>query len=283
MPPALRPPVLKIGGSLITDKACEGVFREDCARRIALEIKRYGMPLFLVHGTGSFGKPLARGFGYMDGLLSRDQAAIVSHVEAVLDDLRGRFLRVLRAAGVAACSVAPSVLFGTRGGSLCRCAAAPLRRLVKTGICPVLSGGIVPDEEAGFAVLSSDAMASRIAVELAPCRLVLATDVPGLIDPDARTPSPEVLSEGDPRISAWITRALDDVSGGMEGKLTAGFAAARAGAEVHLVDGRIRGRLLRALHGSDVISTRLLAQPAASRGAVCQPDIRSGSARPATG
>jgi glutamate 5-kinase len=258
MPPSLQPPILKIGGGLITDKACEGVFREDLARRLAEEIRTYGAPLVLVHGTGSFGKPLARRFGYMDGLLSREQASIVARVEAVLDDLRARFLGVLRGAGVAACSLAPSALFGTRRGILSWCEAGPVRTLLDSGICPVLSGGIVGDLDAGFAVLSSDAIAARLAVVRAPCRLVLATDVPGLIDPHARSPSPEVLTEGDGRVSAWVTRDPDDVSGGMEAKLRAGFEAARGGAEVHLVDGRIPDRVLRALEGHAVISTRLV-------------------------
>jgi glutamate 5-kinase len=265
MPPGSSRPILKIGGSLITDKAREGVFREDCARRLAQEMKAYGMPLLLLHGTGSFGKPLARRFGYMNGFLSREQSSIVCHVEAVLDDLRGRFLRVLRDAGVAACPLAASGLFRTHRGIPISCEAGPVQRLLDSGICPVLSGAIVADDDAGFAVLSSDAMAARLALTLAPCRLVLATDVPGLTDPEARKPSPDVLTEEDRRISAWVKRAPDDISGGMEGKLKAGFEAARGGAEVHLVDGRVPGRVLRALQGSAVISTRLLPRNGLSR------------------
>jgi glutamate 5-kinase len=264
MPAFARAPIVKIGGSLITDKAREGVFQEECARRLAEELRAYGMPLVLLHGTGSFGKPLARRFGYMDGFLSRAREAIVNEVEAVLDDLRARFMEVIRAAGLAACSLAPSALFCTQRGVISSCEAGSIGDLVESGICPVLSGGIVADDDAGFAVLSSDTMAARLAVTFAPCRLVFATDVPGLLDPDNRTHGPDKVFDGDPRIARWVRRMPDDVSGGMEGKLRAGFEAARAGGEVHVVDGRIPGRLLRALAGGDVISTRLLARPEGS-------------------
>jgi glutamate 5-kinase len=255
--------ILKIGGSLITDKAREGVFREDCARRLAEEISAFGRAVLLLHGTGSFGKPPARRFGYMHGLLSRDQAAIVSQVEAVLEDLRGQFLRVLRGAGVASCPLSPSALFSTRRGALSWCEAGPVVRMLTHGICPVISGGIVADEESGFAVLSSDVMAARLALALTPCRLVLATDVPGLIDHDAGSTAPNVVTENDSRLLARIERRADDVTGAMEGKLKAGFEAARGGVDVHLVDGRVPGRVLRVLDGTDVVSTRLVAHPPA--------------------
>ncbi len=163
MPGSAGTSVLKIGGSLITDKTREGAFRDDCARRLAEEIRAFGRPLVVLHGTGSFGKPLARRYDYMDGLLSREQAAIVSRVEATLDELRARFLQVLRAAGVESCALSPAALFCTRRGTPSWCEFRPVERLVDAGISPVISGGIVPDEAAGFAVLSSDVMAARVA------------------------------------------------------------------------------------------------------------------------
>ena len=59
---------------------------------------------------------------------------------------------------------------------------------------------------------------------------------------------------------ALLIRADDgDVSGGMAGKLRAGLAAARAGIDTLIVDGRVPGRLAQTLAGYEVPVTKLRA------------------------
>ena len=51
--------ILKLGGSVITDKSAPvGVARINVIDCIAQQIALYGHPIILVHGTGSFGHPL---------------------------------------------------------------------------------------------------------------------------------------------------------------------------------------------------------------------------------
>src|SRR5664280_2708581 len=59
-----EPVILKLGGSVITDKgACEGVVREADLLRIAREVSEFRGKMIIVHGAGSFGHTYARKYG----------------------------------------------------------------------------------------------------------------------------------------------------------------------------------------------------------------------------
>ena len=64
-----RPIILKIGGSVVTDKDGELAAKTEVINRIAEEIKRADIDnLILVHGGGSFGHPTAKKYGIKEGL-----------------------------------------------------------------------------------------------------------------------------------------------------------------------------------------------------------------------
>ncbi|MCE9671356.1 hypothetical protein LY474_26470 [Myxococcus stipitatus] len=247
--------VVKLGGSLLTDKASECVFDLSAALRLAGELARAGGPVVLLHGTGSFGKPPARRHGFADGFLPSGKASVVSEVESLLDDLRARVMNALRAQGVVACGLNASALFETDGGAICRCETWPIQLLVERGLVAVISGALVVDRSRGFAVCSSDAIAATVAARLGARRLLFATDTPGVMHREGG--EERLLPE---LTEAWgdtVARPEDDVSGGMDGKVRAGFEAARAGVPTFILDGRVPGRLLQALRGEEVPGTWL--------------------------
>jgi len=56
--------ILKIGGSVLTDKSREGKLNRKEVARIAREIASGDVKsLILIHGAGSFGHPIAKKFG----------------------------------------------------------------------------------------------------------------------------------------------------------------------------------------------------------------------------
>ncbi|MCR3883118.1 MAG: uridylate kinase, partial [Methanothrix sp.] len=58
--------ILKIGGSVLTDKARLESARFEVVERIAAEIAGAGEGLILVHGAGSFGHIHAKNFGLVE-------------------------------------------------------------------------------------------------------------------------------------------------------------------------------------------------------------------------
>jgi glutamate 5-kinase len=248
------PTILKLGGSLITDKRGDTAFAPASMHRLARELAASRAPLVVLHGTGSFGKPPARTYGYLDGHLPRNRVGVVAHVDGLLAELRAHVLSALRAADLPALGLDPIAVFRHRRGALEVRDLGALEAVLERGAVPVLSGGFLDDED-GFAVGSSDAMAACLAIALGAPRLWFATDAPGVVGEDG-APIGE-LRDCD-RAAAQAVRADDgDVSGAMAGKLRAGFEAARAGVETAVIDGRVDGRVADALAGRLVPCTRL--------------------------
>ena len=52
--------IIKIGGSVITDKKKESFFKQEISDNIAKEIKKTDKKYIIIHGAGSFGHILAK-------------------------------------------------------------------------------------------------------------------------------------------------------------------------------------------------------------------------------
>jgi isopentenyl phosphate kinase len=252
------PTVVKLGGSLITNKDKPATFYWERAERLAKEISQYREPLVLLHGTGSFGKPPAILHRYLDGFVPRTKAWIVAEVSALLHELRSHMLNTLVRAGVPAFNVSAASIFETRNGEIVTCHSSALFALLNRNLVPIISGDFVVDSCKDFAACSSDAMASKLAVQLTASRLLFATDTPGVMDyASFEANLIEDMKPNDARLGS-INPLSDDVSGGMHAKLRAGFDAADSGVETLILDGRVPDRLISALLGERVIGTRLL-------------------------
>lgn len=86
-----KPIVLKIGGSVITDKSGELAARTEVINRISEEITKANVKkLAIIHGGGSFGHPTAQKYGIKEGLREEIQKvgfAETHHVMTVLNGL----------------------------------------------------------------------------------------------------------------------------------------------------------------------------------------------------
>jgi isopentenyl phosphate kinase len=51
--------ILKLGGSIITDKTKECTFKQEIVNKLAKEIKKAKKEIIIVHGAGSYGHILA--------------------------------------------------------------------------------------------------------------------------------------------------------------------------------------------------------------------------------
>ena len=73
-----EPVILKLGGSVITDKAADqGIVREADLLRIAKEVSEYRGKMIIVHGAGSFGHTYAKKYGLDMGF--DPEGVIITH------------------------------------------------------------------------------------------------------------------------------------------------------------------------------------------------------------
>ena len=255
--------VLKLGGSVVTHKDKPYTPHIGNIIRLAAEIAHASaQPLVVVHGGGSYGHPLATEYRIAEGYREPRQLAGFSETPQAMVELNGLIVRGLLEAGVPAFSVSPSSFLATEGRRITGMDLQVVEGLMESGLVPVLFGDAVHDTQQGFAILSGDQLAVKLATGLGAERLVLGSDVDGVFTADPKLDEGARLirefSLSDQGGEAEIGDALDtDVTGGMQGKMVEAAEAVEGGIEVLLVNATVEGRVGAALRGENVIGTVL--------------------------
>lgn len=226
-----------------------------CAREIA----GVNRPVIVLHGTGTFGKPPALKYGYLDGRLGRERRAVVAEVSSQLAQMEASVLTCLQAAGLHPFRLPVVSLARCFGARVRLTGTALVADLLARGMTPVIGGNFALDED-GFMVYSSDSIAVDLAIAMQAESLVLATSAHGVYRNFGR--DEEIfphLCPGDVASIDSVDAATHDVSGGMRKKIVNGLRAAQQGIPTFIVDGRIPGNLLRTFSGTPLSGTRLRA------------------------
>jgi isopentenyl phosphate kinase len=218
--------VLKLGGSVVTDKAGDCAIRTDRIAACAGEIsRRPEVPIVLVHGAGSCGHPQAYRHRLDRGIPPGDVAGIPETHSAVVR-LNAAIVGALRAAGREAVGIHPLGHCIAAHGRLRDPDWRPVELLLSLGVTPVLHGDVVMDTARGASIVSGDQIVVSLARALSPDRVGLATDVPGVLGPDGAVV--ERIRRGNAGVFARGSRNTD-VTGGMGGKLAELLALADEG------------------------------------------------------
>lgn len=252
--------LVKLGGSLVTDKASdEPRVNEELVRGLAEELaSAEPRPTVLVHGAGSYGHRIVRDAGIHRGLADTASMLAMGETQRLQYELDSQLARILMAAGLPVMPVQASAMAVMEAGELRSLDVAAIREMVSWGLIPLLYGVPAIDREQGCAILSGDLLAPWIAAALDIPRVIHATDVDGVYEgdpnrePDARRV--DHIHRGNwARVRKRLMGSHNvDVTGGMGGKIGALLADAREGQITRIVDGRIPGRLTAALAGENV-------------------------------
>lgn len=252
--------VVKLGGSLVTDKA-SAELSVDVAlvERLAREIAGAGTrPLVLVHGAGSFGHRIVARTGIHRGLSGDESLLAMGETQRLQHELDNVVAEVLLAAGLPVMPVQASASAVMEAGVLRRMDVAAVREMVERGLIPLLYGVPAVDTVQGCSILSGDQIAPYVARHLGIPRLIHVTDVDGVFDADpAAEPGARRIDRVDRHNWDQVRvrlcgSASVDVTGGMAGKVESLLVWARQGLSSRIVSGRVPGRLAQALAGQDV-------------------------------
>ncbi len=258
---------LKLGGSLITDKARTRTARPDAIRRLTDEIAQArrdapGLRLVLGHGSGSFGHMEAKKYGTADGVNSSEDWRGFTAVWNAADQLNRIVTDALAAGGVPAVRIAPSSCAILEDGRLAEMPVAPVGSALDAGLVPVVYGDAVFDRTRGGGIASTEMVFAHLAHTLHPQRILLAGLERGVFED---YPAREVLL---PRIRAaeWekvrsklAGSAHTDVTGGMLSKVRemVELILREENLEAVIFSGEVEGNVWRALLGEVVEGTRL--------------------------
>jgi isopentenyl phosphate kinase len=259
-----RPIFLKLGGSLITDKAVPRTPRLEVLHRLAQEIVEAkeahpDLQLLLGHGSGSFGHVPARQHGTRQGVRSLAQWRGFADVWREANALNRLVVDALSDAGLAVVAFPPSASVTACDGQVAIWDIAPLQAALTAGLLPVVQGDVIFDTVRGGTILSTEELFVYLARILQPARLLLAGIEPGVwpVYPPGVEASAGFIPEITPANFADILPALSgaqatDVTGGMASKVRQMLALVQAqpGLEVLIFSGQKPGLLRQALVGA---------------------------------
>jgi isopentenyl phosphate kinase len=253
--------LLKLGGSLLTDKGRDDTDRPEVLARLAGEIAAVlAEPdpprLVLGHGSGSFGHAAAAKSGIAAGLGSPERLRGVVATRERAVELHRRVVAALTQAGALPYSIAPSsalVLADGRGVSV---HLEPLRLALDAGLLPVVYGDVVMDRRQGVAIASTETVFQALADAGLPIAKALwAGATAGVLDESGQL-LPTIAVDASHRAEAAAgASAGTDVTGGMRHRLAAVLDLARRGIPSVIFDGQVPGRLAEALRGRRVPGT----------------------------
>jgi isopentenyl phosphate kinase len=262
--------VLKLGGSLVTDKSKAYCLRERVLKTACAEVRECrdaGLfdRLLVVHGVGSFGHPPVIEHKLYKGFIDKGQLMPISRTQSKVNELRAKISACLQDEGLPVNYLHISSIATATKGKITRLDVEAARGWLEIGMVPVLGGDMVQDTAMGFSVGSGDQVAALLAKEFKASHLVFATDVAGVYETDPKsTPDARILSE----VSLSAMGAVDlshgkgDASGAMRGKLASVAMLEpelRQGMEMAIMSMMHPGNLRAFLEGKQVQATRIRA------------------------
>ncbi|MBU0494151.1 MAG: isopentenyl phosphate kinase family protein [Chloroflexi bacterium] len=250
--------LVKLGGSLITDKTQPFTPRPAVLARLAAEIHEAldtTGPLVIGHGSGSFGHVAAARYRTHEGLVGPDSVRGWAEVHDAAARLNRIVVGALLEADVPAVSVPPSAGCVAVNRRITRWELAPLRRLLDAGLVPVPYGDVVPDGAQGCAIASTEELFWYLSTAFPVRRVIMVGRVDGVLRGDGQLVQTLTANGFEELRENLVGAAGVDVTGGMLQKVEYLLALAARGVPGLILNGNVPGRLRDALLGEDVTGT----------------------------
>lgn len=244
--------IIKLGGSIITDKEGKFEFRKETANRLAREIKEVlekekGKKLIIIHGGGSFGHAAAKEFGIEDALGA-------AKVKKAMHELNLYVLEALTSAGLPAITFQPSMVFEAENGKVKKANLNYIKAALVADCIPVLYGDVFANKH-GFFIVSGDEMAYYLGRQLKAKNVFFVANIDGVFDEKGEVIK-EINRKNYKKILDFIKDNEKDVTGGMRKKVEAMLKISKLGINVAIVNGSRKNELRKALGGERLRGTR---------------------------
>ncbi len=156
--------ILKLGGSLLTDKSTPYKLREKVLKAVAVEIKEcieleLIKSLVIVHGVGSFGHPPVLKYNLHKGFRNKNQLVSMSKTQQIVNEFRKTIASTFLKEGVPINLMhASSMVVGNKMVIIDH-AFNSLKGFLSLGMVPLIGGDMMYDKSMGFSVCRGDQIA----------------------------------------------------------------------------------------------------------------------------
>jgi isopentenyl phosphate kinase len=251
--------LIKLGGSLITDKSKPFTLRKEVLKRICKEIhearKERKLSLIIGHGGGSFPHTSAAKYQTQKGYINKKSKKGFSLVQNDASKLNRLVVHELINSEENAVSVQPSSSCIADKGRIVKWDLEVINKMVKDDYIPVVFGDTSLDKTKGCCILSTEEILSYLARKLGGKKIILAGKVDGALYTNGK-----LINEITPKNFGKIKKYLygsdgTDVTGGMVLKVGLMLELTKKGIKSIIINGMVKGNLKNALLDKKVKGT----------------------------
>src|SRR5579883_1649394 len=240
--------LIKLGGSIITNKEKPLTPNRNAIRKIASSLRNVKEPIIIVHGGGSFGHYWSVKYD-MHTKPQRHQPKGVAAVKNSMVDLNRIVLELFFESGLNPyCLITSDFMIGNKPNTK---KVKEIPKIAKTGLIPISYGDAMWFGKNKFYILSGDKIMGILSKLLRPRLVIFVTNVDGVY---ADMKSKRLLNEITKEMP--ITSEVKmDVTGGMSRKIKEAFAISKNGINVFFVNGNHPKRITNAINGKSFEGT----------------------------
>lgn len=251
--------IIKLGGSVITDKSKKSLFKTEIMNNLSKEIKKANKNCIIVHGAGSFGHILAKKYNLNNGFKKKDQLGGFSKTLQMVQVLNSYVLKSLNKNGINAISIAPHSILKLKNHEIHKINFEIFSDFLNNNFVPVTFGDVVLDEKLGFSICSGDLLIYELSYFFKPEKVIFVLDEDGIYNSNPKiNKNAELLKYIKRNEIKKLSTDLNshaDVTKGMGGKINIIDKIAKLGIDTILLNGNKYDRLYRALLGKKIIGT----------------------------
>jgi len=259
--------LIKLGGSLITNKTKTKSFRPESVRRIAKQLVHLrelsqNYRIIIGHGSGSFGHFEARKYRTVEGVRTDHERQGFAQVGAVAAELSLLALSEFLAVGLPAMRFQPSSTLLACDKQIKSFDSRALAMALDQKLIPLIHGDIALDERIGGTIISTETLFAHLVEQLGVHQIILLGEVDGVLDQKGELiPRITPISLPDVRSALAGSHGVD-VTGGMLQKVETMVALVRdhPSTSVIIADGRRDNVLVDLLIHRREFGTRICAE-----------------------
>lgn len=253
--------IIKLGGSVITDKTKENCFKKEIVYTLAKTIKKANKEIIIVHGAGSFGHIIADKYKLNEGHRSNEQLNGFSVTQGMVQKLNTLVLESLHENKIHAVSIPPHSLLILDNHNPSTFNHMIFNEYLKLGFTPVTFGDVVLDKKLGFSICSGDLLMLVLSKHLKPEKTIFVIDEDGFFTSNPKKDKNAELIESitADKLDKYKTSKdrHADVTGGMQGKINTIKNISKLGIDTILLNGNKPDRLFKVLIGEKAKSTTI--------------------------
>ena len=260
--------ILKLGGSLLTDKQKPESIRYDILTRVTQEIINANEKLILIHGGGSFGHPPAKKYKISNGIDKKvvDQILGLSRTHYAMNKFNSIIVKSFLEKHCPVLPIQTSSSFFQDSQQTISQAIDIIEATLDLDIMPILYGDILLNMNGSFSIISGDQIIFLLCRDLKKfevSKVIFAMDIDGIYIKDKINESNFKLAEivhkkelNDLEL-VRMNRKID-VTGGIKGKIKVIEKILEFGIPIQLVNGLKEGYIYNSLKNISINCTTIL-------------------------